>query len=66
MRSVLIGAMLTQEPPKDSTVRLQAIFIGIPCTLIFLLLGCALNNWFYFGMAAFSTLMIFLTKNKGL
>lgn len=66
LRSVLIGAMLTQEPPKDSTVRWQAVFLGIPCVLIFLLLGWVLNNWLYFGMAAFCTLMFFLTRNKGL
>lgn len=66
LRSVLIGAMLAQEPPKDSTVRLQAWLLGIPCVGIFLLLGWALSNWLYFGMAAFSVLMIFLTKDKGL
>lgn len=66
VRSVLIGAMLTQEPPKDSTVRMQAWLLGIPCTALFLFLGWALNSGFFFGVAAFCTLMFFLTKNKGL
>lgn len=66
LRSILIGAVLSAPPPKDSTVRMQAWLLGIPCTALFLFLGWALNSGFFFGVAAFCTLMFFLTKNKGL